>query len=239
MIDRVAVTAHRGSSHSAPENSLSAVRMAIEQGADYAEIDVQETADGVLVVLHDEDLMRVTGTAAKIWEIDYGDLARLDAGSWFSEEFRGERIPKLEEVVELAGNRIKLNIELKFNGHDQKLAQRVAETVGRRQFQQKCVVSSLDYDGLMEARRSDPRLKIGLVAARPIGDIAALDVDFLSVNTDIATAELIDRARAAGKQVHVWTVNDPEQMSALVDLGAENIITDDPPAMIARLRQRA
>ena len=100
-VDRVEVTAHRGSSSSAPENTLSAIRQAIADQADYAEIDVQETLDGVIVVLHDSDLMRVTGKKLNIWETTFAKARKLDAGSWFSPEFAGEKIPTLEEAIGL------------------------------------------------------------------------------------------------------------------------------------------
>ena len=108
----VEVTAHRGSSGRAPENTLSALRAAIEDGADYAEIDVQETADGHVVLLHDTDLERIAGVDRKIWEVELAELKRYDAGSWFGEAFRKERVPTLEEAIDLVSGRLKLNIEL-------------------------------------------------------------------------------------------------------------------------------
>ncbi|UCC84099.1 MAG: glycerophosphoryl diester phosphodiesterase membrane domain-containing protein, partial [Gemmatimonadota bacterium] len=139
----VGVTAHRGSSQRAPENTLSAIEAAIEDGADYCEIDVQETADGVVVLLHDEDLMRIAGVDRKIWDINFAELRALDAGSWFAPEFAGERIPTLQEAIEVARGRIKLNIELKFNGHDEYLAERVVQILEQERFTDGALVSSL------------------------------------------------------------------------------------------------
>jgi len=121
--DRVTIVAHRGSSKAAPENTLAAIERAIEDGAHYAEIDVQETADGVVVVLHDTDLKRLTGLDKKIWEATYDEIRELDVGSWFSPEFAGERIPTLLETFEFADRRIPLIIELKLNGHEQNLVE--------------------------------------------------------------------------------------------------------------------
>ena len=103
-------------------------------------------------VLHDSDLMRVAGLNKQIWEISYDEIKTLDAGSWFSEEFRGERIPTLAETIETARGRIKLNIELKFNGHEQSLSQRVIRIVREHGFENECIVTTLDYDRLMEVR---------------------------------------------------------------------------------------
>ncbi|MEE8161555.1 MAG: glycerophosphodiester phosphodiesterase family protein, partial [Acidobacteriota bacterium] len=104
--DQVAVTAHRGSSLAAPENTMSAVRLAIEQGADFAEIDVQETADGEIVLLHDDDLMRIASLNKRISELSFAEVQELDAGSWFSREYAGERIPRLLDIIELARGKI-------------------------------------------------------------------------------------------------------------------------------------
>ena len=237
--DHVAVTAHRGSSRSAPENTISAVEAAIRQGADFAEIDVQETADGVIVVLHDSDLMRITGLGKKIWEVDYAEIESLDAGSWFSPEFQGERIPTLQHVIDAARGRIRLNIELKFNGHDQKLVERVVGILDENDFHSQCVVSSLDYEGLIRAKRLDERLTVGHIVSVAVGDVAKLDVDFLSVHHGKVTPGLIRSLHRAGRQIHVWTVNDAQTMSSQVDLGVDNVITDEPETMRFVLNDRA
>ncbi len=237
--DRTLVTAHRGSSRYAPENTLSAVRMAIEQGADYAEIDVQETADGVVVVLHDSDLMRMTGVPKKIWEIDYEELHSLDAGSWFSEEFRGERIPTLAEVIALAGDDIKLNIELKLNGHEENLVKRTLDVIRENDFEARCVITSLSYEGIREAKRRNPQLQVGYIVYQTLGDLARTDADFLSVSRGLATRNLIASAQAQGKEVHVWTINEPREMSLMIDRGVDNIITDLPGELVALLEERS
>jgi len=237
--DRVAVTAHRANTGKAPENTLSAIAAAAQSGAQFAEIDAQETADGVVVVLHDADLMRVAGLDRKIWEITYEELRDVDVGSWFSPEFADQRVPTLERAIEAARGRIKLNIELKFNGHDQKLAERVAGIVRRAGFESQCVVSSLDYEGLREAKRHNPQLTAGFVIFRAIGDVWRLDVDFLSLNANQVDEALLHRARRNGKAVHAWTVNDRPTMVRLVELGVDNVITDDPEMLVSLLRERA
>ena len=207
--DRVEVTAHRGSSRKAPENSLSAIRQAIEDKADFAEIDVQETSDGVVVVLHDDDLMRVAGLDRKIWEATYAEIENLDAGSWFAPQFKGERIPTLAQAIKQAGDRIKLNVELKFNGHDDRLAESVVRIIQDHRFQSRCVLSSLSYPGLMEARRLDPQIPVGHIVFKAVGDVTRLEVDFLSMKSDLVNEALLSAARKDDKQIHVWTVNDP------------------------------
>jgi len=237
--DRVEVTAHRGSSRNAPENSLSAIRQAIRDGADFAEIDVQETSDGVVVLLHDDDLMRVAGVSRKIWETSYAEIENLDAGSWFSPQFAGEKIPTLAEAIQAAGDQIKLNIELKFNGHDDRLAERVVRTIQDHGFQSRCVLSSLSYPRLMEAKRLEPRIPVGHIVFKTVGDVTRFDVDFLSMKSDLVDEALVSTARKADKQIHVWTVNDPRRMTAFIDLGVNNIITDEPAELVGILEQRA
>jgi glycerophosphoryl diester phosphodiesterase len=234
----VYVTAHRGSSLRAPENSLSAIEAAIEDGADYAEIDVQETANGVIVVMHDSDLLRVAGRNWKIWETDYEQLRDLDAGSWFAPEFAGERIPTLEEVIERARGRIRLNIELKYNGHDQRLAERVVEILEASAFVDHVVISSLELRGIREIRELDPDLRVGFIVASSIGNLTRIDADFFSMNSRSVSQDMVRRLRRNGKGVHVWTVNGRRNMSTFIDLGVENIITDEPAVLREMLRER-
>ena len=237
--DQVAITAHRGSSLRAPENTLAAIELAIAEGADFAEIDVQETADGVVVLLHDEDLGRVTGMTRNIWEVTWAELRDLDAGSWFSADFANERIPSLQEAIDVARGRIGLNIELKYNGHEDALSRRVVDLVRANGVQDEIVLTSLSYEGLLDAAGSDSTLAVGFVVARSVGDPWRLDVDFLSVERRLVDGTTADRAHSAGKRVHVWSVNDPLEMSRLIDLGVDNLITDDPLLARSVLEERA
>ncbi len=227
-----AITAHRGSSSRAPENSLSAITAAIEDGADFAEIDVQETADGQIVLLHDLDLMRVAGVDRRIWEIGLEELQTLDAGSWFAPEFAGERIPTLEEAIDLAGTSLRLNIELKFNGHEPNLVRRTVEIVRERGFESRCVVSSLSRQGLREVEALAPELETGLIVGASVGDITRVQVDFFSVNSSLIDYVLVSGIRDADKSLHAWTVNDPGEAWRLLTLGVDNLITDVPTEMV-------
>ena len=170
--ERVEATAHRGYSRAAPENTLSAFRKAVEVGADYAELDVQRTADSALVILHDSDLMRLTKTSKGIHELTLAEVRRFDVGSHFDPAFAGERIPTLAEVIALARGKIKLNIELKFHGKDRRLAADVACLLREEDFEDQCVVTSLNYDGLVEVKRHNPRLQTGVIVAVALGESA-------------------------------------------------------------------
>ena len=238
----VIVTAHRGGfSKVVPENSKSAIRKAIEVGADYAEIDVQETADGVIILNHDSDLMRVAGVPAEISAMTLDEVRGADIGKKFSSAFAGEKVPTLAEVIALARDRIKLQIELKYYDREgeqakgRNLAVDVVRLVEREHFESQCIVSSLNYEALMEVRRYNPRIHTAAIVTLAIGDIDRLDVDALSVNAKSLSNRLICAARAQHKDVYAWTVDDPRQMIKLIERGVSNILTNVPDVLV-RLR---
>lgn len=237
--DNVQITAHRGSSAKAPENSLSAIRQAIADGADYAEIDVQETRDGTIVLLHDSDLKRVAALDKNIWEVSYDEIRDLDIGSWFSPEFSSERIATLDEAIALARGNIKLNIELKFNGHDKQLTEQVVAIISAQAFEDQSVLTSLEIAALHEAKKLGDKLQAGAIVSVSIGDITKLDVDLLSLIKGLATSEMIARARRQGLGIHVWTINDTTEMHEMIDRGVDNIITDKPELLANVLKERA
>ncbi|MFC1828149.1 glycerophosphodiester phosphodiesterase family protein [Thermodesulfobacteriota bacterium] len=233
---KIRVTAHRGSSLSAPENTMSAVRRAVADMADYAEIDVQTTEDGVVVLLHDADLMRVASVNKRIGDIQYEELSDIDIGSWFSSDFSNERVVSLEEVIAYAKGRIRLNIELKYNRPDPELAKKVGEIIRRKGFAGACVISSLDFNELHKAKQSFSEIKAGLIVFRSLGDLMETNVDFLSIHAAGATPKLVRDAHNNNKEIHVWTVNDVRTALSMVEIGVDNIITDDPEFMIGLLR---
>jgi glycerophosphoryl diester phosphodiesterase len=224
----VQVTAHRGHSRAAPENTLSAVRKAIASGADYVEMDVQQTADGVVVLLHDRDLKRVAGDPRRIEEVSYDEVRKLDVGNWFDPAFAGERVPTLIEILNLCRGRIKLNIELKFYGPDRRLAREVARLVREQDLESDCLVTSLNDDALLEVKRHNPHLRTGLIVAHALGDVSRLENEVLSVRAGGLSDDLLRAAHRLGKEVHVWTVNDARQMAQLIKRGVDGIITSDP-----------
>jgi glycerophosphoryl diester phosphodiesterase len=237
--DDIIVVAHRGAAGKAPENTLASVEQAIGDRADWIEIDVQESADGQVMVVHDSDFMKLAGVNLKVWEGTYEQIRRIDVGGWFGPEFRDERVPTLREVLETARGRSRIVIELKYYGHDQALERRVVDVVESAGMVSDVAVMSLKYEGVQKIRQLRPDWTIGLLSATAIGDLARLDVDFLAVNTGLATAGFVDRAQNAGKSVFVWTVNDPVSMSRMMSLGVDGVITDEPEMAREVLAQRA
>lgn len=226
---QVEIIAHRGAAGSRPENTLASVRKAIEDGADWVEIDVQETADGEVVVFHDSDFMKVAGVDLKIWDATMADLAAIDIGSWFAPEYAGERTPTLRAVLEEAKTKgARALIELKYYGHDERLEERVARIVEDTGMIESVAVMSLDYPAVRKMKALRPDWRVGLLAATAIGDLTQLDADFLAVSKGLAGVDLIRKARAAGLDVYVWTINDPVTMSRMISRGVAGLITDEP-----------
>jgi glycerophosphoryl diester phosphodiesterase len=232
----VAVIGHRGAAALAPENTLSAVERALEDGADWVEIDVQETADGEVVVQHDSDFMKVAGSRLKVWEATFAQLRELDIGSWFGPEFKGEPVATLEEVLRRAKGRAKVVIELKYYGHDRRLEERVADIVERTGMEDEIAVMSLERSGVEKMGALRPGFRRGLLAATAVGRLAEVDVDFLAVSVGLATPSLLRQAHARGRDVYVWTVNDELTMAQEILRGVDGLITDDPARARAMIR---
>jgi len=230
----VAITAHRGASTAAPENTLAAFRAALDAGATYVELDVQRSRDGAIVVVHDGDLMRLGGDPRKVVELTLSELAGIDVGRKYAAAFAGETVPRLEDVIALVRGRMKINVELKYNVPDPGLAAAVLDLLQRENFLDQVVITSLDYAALREVERLEPSMTTGHIVTAVVGDVVRTEADFLSLNSARATASLIRHAHAAGKDIHVWTVNTPEAMVRMIERGVDNIITDDP-ALLARV----
>jgi glycerophosphoryl diester phosphodiesterase len=237
--DAVAITAHRGASIGAPENTMAAFRAAMDAGATYIELDVQHTRDREIAVLHDGDLMRMGSDPRKLAALSVAELASIDIGRKYGAAFSGERAPTLEQVIDLVRGRTKINIELKYNVPDPDLAPAVIALLKRKGFLDQVVITSLDHAALRQVKALEPRLQTGHIVTAAVGDVVRTDADFLSLNAARATPELIRRAHAAGKAVHVWTVNQPEVMLRMLERGVDNIITDDPARLAQLIRDRA
>ena len=237
--DDVAITAHRGASIRAPENSMAAFRAAMEAGATYTELDVQRARDGTIVVVHDGDLMRLGGDRRKVAELSAAELATIDIGRKYDPRFTGEYPPTLEQVIDLVRGRMKINVELKYNVPDPLLAPAVIELLKREDFLDQVVITSLDYAALKQVESLEPRLRTGHIVTASVGNLLRTEADFLSLNAARASSSLVRRAHRLGKEIHVWTVNEPEAMLRMIERGVDNIITDDPALLARLMRDRA
>lgn len=221
------ITAHRGGSNLAPENTLAALQKAIDEGADYAEIDVAQTKDGIIVVSHDNNIKRISGKDLNIWSSNYADIKDLDIGSWFDPQFKNEHIPTLAEAVELCQGKILLNIELKPTGHEASLVESTVAIIKQHDFSDQCVLASLDYPTLEKVGSVAPELKRAYITALAIGDIQKLPVDIYSIESSFVTPEIVTAIHRENKEVLAWTVDSQESTEKMVKIGVDNIITDD------------
>ncbi len=223
------VTAHRGASVSYPENTMSAFVGARLQHADWIELDVQETKDGEIIVMHDSNLKRICNVDKNIWDTTYDELTYLDAGVWFSNDYAGEPIPRLEDVIKYAQvNNIQLNIELKPTGHEADFEEKVVALIKKHHFENRCVITSQQYQVLERVKSIDTAITTAYVMSFAYGDITQLKyADAYSVEATSITKEMVDRVHNQGKQIYAWTVNTQSTIRSMIQLNVDNIITDD------------
>src|SRR5512145_550808 len=213
---RPLVLGHRGASADAPENTLAAFRLAMEQGADGVELDAWRCATGEVVVVHDEDLARVGGAPLRVPDSPLADLRALDVGAWKGERFRGERIPLLEEALAALPGAV-VNVELKSRGgRDLSLARAAAEAIARAGAAGRVVVSSFDWRLVAAFRLAAPDVATGLLFDETrawrvplLLGVRALRPAALHPALALASDARVRRWSRRGLDVNVWTVDDP------------------------------
>lgn len=228
-----AVIAHRGASASAPENTLAAFRLALEHQADGIELDVHLSADGHLVVIHDDDLDRTTTGTGKVGQLTLEEIRAADAGN-------GEKVPTLDEVLTLIQDKMWINIELKgFAPYSPLLPEKILTLVTTHGLGKKIIYSSFDPRLLIQIHKLQPDAKVGLLLYPGLDGtlVRWLFEPFvrpwsLHPHFSLARPKFMRRARRKGLAVLCWTVNQPKEIRRLTDLGAWGIITDKPDLAI-------
>lgn len=234
---RLLVFAHRGASSLAPENTLTAVTKAVEVGADGSEIDVHLTKDGEVVLLHDSSLKRTAGDPGAVWDYTLQELAGFEVGAWFRDEFRGEPIPTLTQVIGVAKGKILLNIEIKVSSEEPELAQKVVDIIHKEKIRKKCLITSFDRKSVESVKEIDPRIKTGFIFSQDYPeDVFEGSWDVLSCNLRVVNPEFVAKAKEKKKEIHVWTVDDQEEMTRLISLGVDAIITNRPQDLLPLVR---
>lgn len=228
--NRVSVAAHRGDSQNAPENTMAAFRLAVENQADVIELDVRQTRDGKYIIMHDDSLKRTTGLDRKVGEVNYEYIKMLEAGSYFSEEYRGEPIPTLEEVLEFAiENDIELNIELKPAHTDQNYEEGIIALLEQYDFVSKCVVASSDYEVLRRVKEINPDVKTVYIVHIAFGGVGELEyADAVSMRYNYISANLVKSLHKQDKDIYAWTVNGERMIKNLLLMDVDCIVTDNP-----------
>ena len=227
--------AHRGASGHAPENTLAAFQRALVMGADGIECDVRESRDGELVVFHDPTIKRLTGKVGRLQDLTSSEIKKLDVGSWFSPSFKGEAVPTLVEAIERVPPPFLLNLEIKSAS-----PVKIVELIHEREISGRVVVSSFNHPLLAQIRKLDPALPLGFLVDREpwktvFREALKLNVVSLNVSAKRIAPYRIDQAHKEGLEVHLFTVNQVDQMALFIQMGVDGLFTNYPD-LLARLR---
>ena len=231
---RPIVIAHRGSSARAPESTAAAIGLAIRQGSDMIELDVQMTTDHRLVIFHDERLERTTNGRGWLTDQAYTSLARLDAGGWFSARFCGEHILLVSRALRLIRDPVMINLELKSRPHvDQtSFISRVISCVRRSRAARRTLISSFDASYIAQIRATAPSLATALIcrhrAEASLKRAMALGCAAWHPHVSLVTPALIRCAHQRGMRIHAWTVDRVSQAQRLLQTGVDGVFTNWP-----------
>ncbi len=236
------IFAHRGASARCPENTLAAFGEAVRIGADGIELDVHLSRDGSLIVCHDETVDRTTGGTGFIRDLPDSELRKLDAGSWFSPEFAGERMPFLEQVLALLRDHdIILNIELKTDFIEYEgIEEKTADLVRRHDMADRIIISSFNHHSLLRAKRAAPHIPVGVLyqcrPVRPERYARELGFEALHPVMRTVTPDLVRSAREAGIRVNAWLPGeqfDSASAESRLASGVTALITNYPAEYLA------
>ncbi|WP_138495521.1 glycerophosphodiester phosphodiesterase [Paenibacillus pinistramenti] len=229
--------AHRGYSGIAPENTMAAVRMAMEEPCvTWMEVDVQMSKDGVPVIIHDFSVNRTTNGRGLVREKTLDQLKKLDAGSWKSPFYAGERILTLDELLDTVKGRLKLDLEIKTQGGMYPgLERKIVQAVRGRRMEQDVVLTSFDTASIGKVREEDAGIQTGLIAGRKTPELLKklkdMGCNFLSMAHRKIDARLVDEAEKKGVKIIAWTVDRPQSMLRLAALDRKIIICTNKPAV--------
>lgn len=234
-MSRIQVVGHRGAAGTAPENSLAAFQQGIELGADWLELDIQFSLDGFPVVIHDANIDRTTNGTGRVASLSLRELKQFDAGSWFGSQFRAERIPRLEEVLEMVrSSEVGVLIEIKADRRPSRdNLSKLAQVIRDQASADRIILQSFHGRVVRAMASLLPLCRHALLTRRvaPVSLWRAAgwsEVDILSVRWDLVTPRLCRSASRRKMGVWAWTVNHESVVRSLVDSGVEGIITDFP-----------
>lgn len=237
------IFAHRGASSVAPENTIASFDIAFQQNAHAIELDTMLCADGTPVVIHDRTVNRTTNGKGNVDDLTFKQLQNLDAGSWYSKEFAGEKIPSLKTVLSRYGKNHLINIELKnFRSINTNLPEITAEIIENLGISENVLISSFIPRNLTRIRKRNPSLKFALLCSGGlVGKIYlsklfhTLSPDFIHPKYESLTKGVIKRNHSMGRRIHTWTVDDSAQARSLIVDGVDGIITNYPSKIIGLL----
>lgn len=223
------VVGHRGS-QAGVENTLGAIKGAMDAKADYAEVDVLLSKDGIPVVVHDDNLKRLSGENLNVYDLTARELTSLT----LSQNDKTGKISTLDQVIDYSRGNINLLIELKLHGEEKTdIVAAVIRVIEQNHFQKNCQIMSLEYDLVKKLKTNYPEYTAGYCVYGNLGNarlnaLWELNVDFLIIEESMASQSFISQCNKAWLPVYVWTVNKPESMESCLKMGASGIITDKP-----------
>jgi glycerophosphoryl diester phosphodiesterase len=235
-LKRPTIFAHRGSSAYAPENTLAAYKLAIDHQANGIELDVKLSADGQVIVMHDDTVDRTTNGTGRVKSLTLPELKKLDAGLKFSPLFKSEKIPTLAEVFDTIGRKIFINVELtNYSSPIDDLPDKVISLVKKYGLETTVMLSSFNMIGLIRARNLLPKIPMGLLTFPGYADMTILSklvrfgplLALHPAQSDVSL-NLIQTAHKAKCRIHTYIVNQPDLMQRLFSAGVDGIFTDDP-----------
>jgi glycerophosphoryl diester phosphodiesterase len=227
------IIGHRGASGYAPENTMAAIKKAINMSCNGLELDVQLTKDQKVIVHHDWNVDRTTNGKGEIKDLTLDDIRKLDAGKWYSDEFIGEKVPTLEEVLLEVPENLFLNIEIKSKADDNRgIEKEVIELLNKYNRLENTVLSSFNHLCLERIRKINPEIKIGILFEAYLLDLFDYIKKFKAYSIHpcnyYVSKELIDKAKDNNMKVFCWTVNDKSRAIELSEMGVDGIITNYP-----------
>ena len=230
--NKIDVYGHRGYGVGTPENSLSAIKKSIDDKVDYVELDVQRTKDRKYVLNHDKTFERVSYNhppfiKKRVDQLTLSQIETLDIGSKVSPKYAGEKVPTLEEVLDLCKNKIKINLELKENV-DKKMIDDVMNMIEKKGMKNQVYLTSLNANNIEYIKKKDPTFKTGIIYFIKLGDYQKFNSDYMIMEEREATEKAIKKLHKNGKKVIVWTINTPESIEKFSKMDVDGIITDYP-----------
>lgn len=230
---KVLIVGHRGALGLAPENTMASFQKGLETGCDLIETDIHLSRDGALILMHDGDVSRTTDGKGRIKDMTLEEIRRLDAGSWFGERFRGERVPVLGELLDWAKKRIPVVIEVKGDPRPAKgIEAALLAELHRHGVVEDVMVIGFHHDCLKRIKQMEPSITVGLTyscrLADTVGAARATGASSIRPRWDYWDAQLVEECHEAGLTAHAWIANDEERTAYLVEMGIDSLGVDFP-----------
>ncbi|HEY5561505.1 MAG TPA: glycerophosphodiester phosphodiesterase family protein [Clostridiaceae bacterium] len=226
--ENITVVAHRGICRDEPENSMSAIKSDIKNKLEWAEIDVQETKEGSVVLMHDKYLKRLTGINITVNKLNLDEIEKLNLINLFSTKYKKEKIPSLEEIIRTCKGKLKLVIELKSYGKGNSLSGKVVKIIEENNFVEECVVQSLDYKNLLYVKELNAKIITGYLMNFISDYEDYYKVDFYTVKQSIISRVLVKSIHKNAKKIFAWNVNSKKVVIKMIELNVDGIITNKP-----------